>query len=601
MLNVNQKKILYQLVANENIVKTMQRISMSAQGLNNDLNRVGRNLQNNFNNVNSMLTKTTNNFEKMRRTMLRLSSVAVLPLAFIGSREYLRTEKSIAMYNTIQDYNMSEDQKRKLRENAYKVGLTSYRSTSEIIGLSTELEKGGFDSGIMRNELKGSMVDLASKIMAITDMTVDRVGDTLITLSSSYGLKNLPVKEMESKVKEIYSKYITGANLSKFNYSDIDKLSRKSVPTLLGSGFDIDTIIAMQSVLANTFQTSVVDRGLSSIMQRLSNLPGQGQSFLRNYAGIDVKKLKKSGVPISDIFFKILDYTKNINDLKMENFDPKNEYFINLMKWSQKSASQFRKLNEKQLKDLKDNMLTSMISTSMGKEFSNLVKLLANNMKLLEENKTIISATKSDKIEETFTKTLPPLETSFKNMGLSFSNMFYKIMKNGLEEKIIKVIDSLSNFMDKIASDDKLLKNIGETVFVLGELIIGFAALNVVLKTTAGIMATAGFISKAGKGIGKIAKKMSKSPAKLAMGTGGWGLLIGGLLTAGGMAWDHYNLTDYFKNLISGFTTKSNEDKQEDKKINLKIDILSSNKYEYEENDYFNTDISYQGVQLGFK
>jgi hypothetical protein len=248
MFNVTEKKILYQLIANENIVKTMQRISQSAQGLNNDLNRVGRNITNNFSNINSMITKTSNNFEKMRKTMMRLSSVVFLPLAFMGSREYLRSEKAIAMYDVIQDKALTLQEKKNVYKNATNIGKMTGQSQSSIIELATELEKGGLKSAILTGT-KGSVLEMATKIKSITGQTSQEVGNMLLSIISAYGLKNLSTQELEKKLPVLVSKYIKAANLSKFNYSDIESLTRKSPNVLKMAGFDEDYIIAIQSVI----------------------------------------------------------------------------------------------------------------------------------------------------------------------------------------------------------------------------------------------------------------------------------------------------------------------------------------------------------------
>lgn len=602
MFNVNEKKILYQLVANENIVKTIQRIQMSAQGLNNDLSRVSRNFQNNFNNINSMITKTTNNFEKMRRTMMRISSIVFLPLAFMGSREYLRSEKATAMYNTIQDFNMSPAQKKLLYSNANEISRITGQSQSQVIELFTELEKGGLNSGALSTTgIKNSMGVIVSKIKAITGQTSEEVGNMVISLISSFGLKNLPKEEMEKRLLEITSKYIKSANISKFNYADIRALNKKSIAVMLNSGLNENQAMALQSVAGNSFDPSQVDRGLSSSMQRLSNLPAMAQNFLKRYAGLNVEKLKKSGLSIGDIFFKILEHMKTVNSLDISKFDPKNENYKNLMRFSEKSASQLQAYSPDEFNKLKQNFLTKEISVTFGKDFAPLILTLSNNLKQVNENMEIIKNTNPNLLEESFQKTLPPLATSFNKMGVSFNNLFNNLMKNGLEEKIIKIIESLTNFMDKLAKNDGLLKVMGEMVVILTELILAFAAFNIVLKTTAGIMAIAGFVGKAGKASNKVFDVLKKGVGfglKSPLKTTGYGLLASVLAGLGYYALDEFGGVDWLKSKFNEINKFFNGDKSDEKQTTpLNINVSGNVKVEAENNDNYDTNIKYEGVQ----
>lgn len=602
MFNINEKKILYQLVANENIVKTIQRIQMSAQGLNNDLSRVSRNFQNNFNNINSMITKTTNNFEKMRRTMMRLSSVVFLPLAFMGSREYLRSEKAIAMYNTIQDFNMSPEQKKLLYSNATTISRMTGQSQSSTINLITELEKGGINSGALsKTDIKNSMTATVAKVMAITGQTAEEVGNMVISLIASFGLKNLPQADMEKKLVEVVSKYIKSANISKFNYSDILQLSKKSITLMRNAGLDENQIMALQAVGANNFAPSQVDRGLSTIMQRLSDLTPKAQNFFKRYGGINIDKLKKSGVSIGEIFFKILEQVKSVNDLNLSNFNPKDQNFKNLMRWAKMSSSQIQKLSPENFEKLKKNFLTQEISVTFGKDFAPLMLALSNNLKQVNENIETIKNTNPNLLEESFQKTLPPLATSFNKMGVSFNNLFNNLMKNGLEEKLIKIIESLTNFMDKLAKNDGLLKVMAEMVIILGELMLAFAAFNVVLKTTAGIMAVAGFVGKAGKAGNKVLDVLKKgggfalkSPLKVS----GYGFLASLLAGLGYYALDEFGGVDWLKTKFSDLTKFFNGDKSDEKQTTpLNINVSGNVKVEAENNDNYDTNIRYEGVQ----
>lgn len=602
MFNINEKKILYQLVANENIVKTIQRIQMSAQGLNNDLSRVSRNFQNNFNNINSMITKTTNNFEKMRRTMMRLSSVVFLPLAFMGSREYLRSEKAISMYNTIQDFNMSPEQKKLLYSNATTISRMTGQSQSSTINLITELEKGGINSGALsKTDIKNSMTATVAKLMAITGQTAEEVGNMVISLIASFGLKNLPQADMEKKLVEVVSKYIKSANISKFNYSDIQQLSKKSITLMRNAGLNENQIMALQAVGANNFAPSQVDRGLSTIMQRLSDLTPKAQNFFKRYGGINIDKLKKSGVSIGEIFFKILEQVKSVNDLNLSNFNPKDQNFKNLMRWAKMSASQIQKLSPENFEKLKKNFLTQEISVTFGKDFAPLMLALSNNLKQVNENIETIKNTNPNLLEESFQKTLPPLATSFNKMGVSFNNLFNNLMKNGLEEKLIKIIESLTNFMDKLAKNDGLLKVMGEMVIILGELMLAFATFNVVLKTTAGIMAVAGFVGKAGKAGNKVLDVLKKgggfalkSPLKVS----GYGFLASLLAGLGYYTLDELGGVDWLKTKFSDLTKFFNGDKSEEKQTTpLNINVSGNVKVEAENNDNYDTNIRYEGVQ----
>lgn len=602
MFNINEKKILYQLVANENIVKTIQRIQMSAQGLNNDLSRVSRNFQNNFNNINSMITKTTNNFEKMRRTMMRLSSVVFLPLAFMGSREYLRSEKAIAMYNTIQDFNMSPEQKKLLYSNATTISRMTGQSQSSTINLITELEKGGINSGALsKTDIKNSMTATVAKLMSITGQTAEEVGNMVISLIASFGLKNLPQADMEKKLVEVVSKYIKSANISKFNYSDILQLSKKSITLMRNAGLDENQIMALQAVGANNFAPSQVDRGLSTIMQRLSDLTPKAQNFFKRYGGINIDKLKKSGVSIGEIFFKILEQVKSVNDLNLSNFNPKDQNFKNLMRWAKMSSSQIQKLSPENFEKLKKNFLTQEISVTFGKDFAPLMLALSNNLKQVNENIETIKNTNPNLLEESFQKTLPPLATSFNKMGVSFNNLFNNLMKNGLEEKLIKIIESLTNFMDKLAKNDGLLKVMGEMVIILGELMLAFAAFNVVLKTTAGIMAVAGFVGKAGKAGNKVLDVLKKgggfalkSPLKVS----GYGFLASLLAGLGYYTLDELGGVDWLKSKFSDLTKFFNGDKSDEKQTTpLNINVSGNVKVEAENNDNYDTNIRYEGVQ----
>lgn len=602
MFNINEKKILYQLVANENIVKTIQRIQMSAQGLNNDLSRVSRNFQNNFNNINSMITKTTNNFEKMRRTMMRLSSVVFLPLAFMGSREYLRSEKAVAMYNTIQDFNMSPEQKKLLYSNATTISRMTGQSQSSTINLITELEKGGINSGALsKTDIKNSMTATVAKLMSITGQTAEEVGNMVISLIASFGLKNLPQADMEKKLVEVVSKYIKSANISKFNYSDILQLSKKSITLMRNAGLNENQIMALQAVGANNFAPSQVDRGLSTIMQRLSDLTPKAQNFFKRYGGINIDKLKKSGVSIGEIFFKILEQVKNVNDLNLSNFNPKDQNFKNLMRWAKMSSSQIQKLSPENFEKLKKNFLTQEISVTFGKDFAPLMLALSNNLKQVNENIETIKNTNPNLLEESFQKTLPPLATSFNKMGVSFNNLFNNLMKNGLEEKLIKIIESLTNFMDKLAKNDGLLKVMGEMVIILGELMLAFATFNVVLKTTAGIMAVAGFVGKAGKAGNKVLDVLKKgggfalkSPLKVS----GYGFLASLLAGLGYYTLDELGGVDWLKSKLSDLTKFINGDKSDEKQTTpLNINVSGNVKVEAENNDNYDTNIRYEGVQ----
>lgn len=602
MFNINEKKILYQLVANENIVKTIQRIQMSAQGLNNDLSRVSRNFQNNFNNINSMITKTTNNFEKMRRTMMRLSSVVFLPLAFMGSREYLRSEKAVAMYNTIQDFNMSPEQKKLLYSNATTISRMTGQSQSSTINLITELEKGGINSGALsKTDIKNSMTATVAKVMSITGQTAEEVGNMVISLIASFGLKNLPQADMEKKLVEVVSKYIKSANISKFNYSDILQLSKKSITLMRNAGLNENQIMALQAVGANNFAPSQVDRGLSTIMQRLSDLTPKAQNFFKRYGGINIDKLKKSGVSIGEIFFKILEQVKSVNDLNLSNFNPKDQNFKNLMRWAEMSASEMQKLSPENFEKLKKNFLTKEISITFGKDFAPLMLALSNNLKQVNENIETIKNTNPNLLEESFQKTLPPLATSFNKMGVSFNNLFNNLMKNGLEEKLIKIIESLTNFMDKLAKNDRLLKVMGEMVIILGELMLAFAAFNVVLKTTAGIMAVAGFVGKAGKAGNKVLNVLKKgggfalkSPLKVSI----YGLLASLLAGLGYYTLDELGGVDWLKTKFSDLTKFFNGDKSDEKQTTpLNINVSGNVKVEAENNDNYDTNIRYEGVQ----
>lgn len=596
MFNVTEKKILYQLIANENIVKTMQRISQSAQGLNNDLNRVGRNITNNFSNINSMITKTSNNFEKMRKTMMRLSSVVFLPLAFMGSREYLRSEKAIAMYDVIQDKALTLQEKKNVYKNATNIGKMTGQSQSSIIELATELEKGGLKSAILTGT-RGSVLEMATKIKAITGQTSQEVGNMLLSIISAYGLKNLSTQELEKKLPVLVSKYIKAANLSKFNYSDIEALTRKSPNVLKMAGFDEDYIIAIQSVLSNSTQPSVTDRALASSVQRLSNLPYGAKNFLKRYTGIDVNKLKKSGTSMQDIFQSILKSVDVIASLDIKNFDPNDTNFRNLMKFSKMSRKQFKELDSKEFKNIRDNFLTELLSQTFGKDFSPKMSNLATNIKSILDATTEIKKIKDDELlQETYKRSLPPLQKAFSKLGVSFNEFFNNLMKAGLEDKVIGLLEKLTKFFDYLAKDDKLLKNLAEITAGFTQLMVVLGGISILFKTYGLISGVVGTAGKVGKALGKGGRSAMKFPVKnpLVM------LGVAGAVTGGALL-NEYGLLDRPKQFISDLwddLSKKFSDDAEKKKTDINVNIQTK-EVSVTNNDNYNVDVKL-GEQSGF-